>query len=398
MGVITETSNFDTTVYSIETTDLNTGGVGGNLNKAAVNLANRTKWLKDQVASLSTSQGGGYSDVVTFTGSSGTGTLAATKLHLVTGINNDVSGLTLTLPAAATAGEGAAVVVTACDAGTTSVTILPVPTVRGPLVVQRAGSDTIQKQGSTSTVTSISLVNGESIVFISDGTSKWIISNWSRADVTPAGIVSWYAASTAPEGWLKCNGAAVSRTTYATLFNAIGTTFGAGDGSTTFNLPDLRAQFIRGWDDSRGVDTDSITITGNTTNGSTSVTNVNSTSGLTVGMAVSGTGIAGGTTIAAIVSETAITLSANATATGTGVSLTFSRTRTFGSTQADTYKRHQHYNAQQANVLNSTSPTTATIIDHNGASTSQRYLLTGSPSGGSETRPRNTALLPIIKF
>ena len=70
----------------------------------------------------------------------------------------------------------------------------------------------------------------------------------------PAGTVAYIAGSAAPAGWLKANGAAVSRTTYAPLFAAIGTRYGAGDGSSTFNLPDLRGEFIRGWDDSRGVD------------------------------------------------------------------------------------------------------------------------------------------------
>lgn len=70
----------------------------------------------------------------------------------------------------------------------------------------------------------------------------------------PAGAVAHFARSTAPSGWIKANGAAVSRTTYAALFAAIGTTFGTGDGSTTFQLPDLRAEFIRGLDDGRGVD------------------------------------------------------------------------------------------------------------------------------------------------
>jgi microcystin-dependent protein len=69
------------------------------------------------------------------------------------------------------------------------------------------------------------------------------------------GQVATFAMSTAPAGWLKANGATVSRTAYAALFTAIGTTFGAGDGSTTFLLPDLRGEFIRGWDDGRGVDT-----------------------------------------------------------------------------------------------------------------------------------------------
>lgn len=69
------------------------------------------------------------------------------------------------------------------------------------------------------------------------------------------GVVAFYPKTTAPTGWLKANGAAISRTTYSALFAAIGTAFGEGDGSTTFNIPDLRGEFIRGLDDGRGVDT-----------------------------------------------------------------------------------------------------------------------------------------------
>ncbi len=72
--------------------------------------------------------------------------------------------------------------------------------------------------------------------------------------VSPPGQVAAFARTNAPNGWLKANGAAVSRTTYSSLFAAIGTTFGAGDGSSTFNLPDLRGEFLRGLDDGRGVD------------------------------------------------------------------------------------------------------------------------------------------------
>ena len=73
-------------------------------------------------------------------------------------------------------------------------------------------------------------------------------------DNSRVGEVCAFARTSAPSGFLKCNGAAISRTTYAALFSVIGTTFGAGDGSTTFNVPDLRGEFIRGWDDARGVD------------------------------------------------------------------------------------------------------------------------------------------------
>lgn len=72
---------------------------------------------------------------------------------------------------------------------------------------------------------------------------------------TLVGQVCFFAMTTAPSGFIKANGAAVSRTTYADLFSAIGTTYGSGDGSTTFNLPDLRGEFPRGLDDGRGVDT-----------------------------------------------------------------------------------------------------------------------------------------------
>ena len=76
----------------------------------------------------------------------------------------------------------------------------------------------------------------------------------AATDLTPAGTVIYTARSTAPTGYLAANGAAVSRTTYATLFAAIGTVYGGGDGSTTFNLPDLRGEFIRGLDSGRGID------------------------------------------------------------------------------------------------------------------------------------------------
>ena len=60
---------------------------------------------------------------------------------------------------------------------------------------------------------------------------------------TPAGTVSMFAGAAAPQGWLLCQGQAVSRDTYANLFAAIGTTYGAGDRTTTFNLPDLQSHF-----------------------------------------------------------------------------------------------------------------------------------------------------------
>ena len=63
---------------------------------------------------------------------------------------------------------------------------------------------------------------------------------------TPVGTISAFGGSTAPDGWLLCQGQALSRTEYASLFSVIGTSFGSGDGSTTFNIPDLRGKFAEG--------------------------------------------------------------------------------------------------------------------------------------------------------
>lgn len=85
------------------------------------------------------------------------------------------------------------------------------------------------------------------------------LSRGTKADqfsYVPAGTVLPFAGDTAPTGWAICNGDPVSRTDYAELFTAIGELWGVGDGSTTFNLPDMRGQFLRGLDTTEGVDPD----------------------------------------------------------------------------------------------------------------------------------------------
>lgn len=70
----------------------------------------------------------------------------------------------------------------------------------------------------------------------------------------PAGAIMAFARSQCPAGWLKANGDAILRSAFANLYNVIGNTYGAGDGSTTFNLPDMRGYFLRGVDDGAGRD------------------------------------------------------------------------------------------------------------------------------------------------
>lgn len=288
----------------------------------------------------------------------------------------------------------------------------------------------------------------------------------------PAGAIMAYAANSAPTGWLLCDGSAVSRTTYAALFSVISTTWGIGDGSTTFNVPDLRGQFLRGYDDratatskdttvisgittntsttisgiadttylyvgapisGTGIpagatiatkSTNSITIsaaatassstvgTGATTNGSATVT-MSSTTGLSVGQAISGTGIPTGAYITNIFNSTTVYISANATATNTGLTFTLGVSlivgRTFASAQTDAYAnhahgvndpKHQHNTSYQTYSLTGGAVIVASAA---GVSTQQTDLaatgltVNNSYTGNTETRPKNYAVLYIIK-
>ncbi|RVL48488.1 hypothetical protein CN138_09165 [Sinorhizobium meliloti] len=120
----------------------------------------------------------------------------------------------------------------------------------GTLALVCGGSD-IATLTSTGVAVSVAPTTGDHL------TNKTYVDAQIPAatSLVPSGSVMMFAASTAPNGWLECNGAAVSRTTYADLFAVIGTTWGAGDGATTFTVPDLRGEFVRGWDHGKGTDT-----------------------------------------------------------------------------------------------------------------------------------------------
>jgi microcystin-dependent protein len=212
-------------------------------------------------------------------------------------------------------------------------------------------------------------------------------------DSVPIGTIDWFAMSTAPAGYLECDGSAVSRSTYSALFSKIGTLYGVGDGSSTFNLPDLRGRFARGWD--RNLGRDVSIFTGNQTNLSATITGLSSTATLYVGQSVTGANIPANTTIASITNSTTIVLSAAATATLTANPLTFTG-RAFGTVQADAFKLHDHRIARLSNIVNSTSPTTAAVTDWEAGSAVQSTDNV-QPVGDAETRPTNVSLLPCIK-
>lgn len=90
-----------------------------------------------------------------------------------------------------------------------------------------------------------------------------------QAALVPSGSVLPFAGSSAPTGYLLCDGSAVSRSTYSALYAVIGVTHGQGDNSTTFNLPDYRGRFMRGVDGAQGRDPDRASRTAMATGGNT---------------------------------------------------------------------------------------------------------------------------------
>lgn len=115
----------------------------------------------------------------------------------------------------------------------------------------------LQAPSAVTTTTTFTLPDGDGSngqVLGTDGSGQL---GWSSA--FSSGMLVPYAGGSAPSGWLLCYGQAISRTTYAALFSAIGTVYGSGDGSTTFNVPDLRGRVIAGQDDMGGTSADRLT-------------------------------------------------------------------------------------------------------------------------------------------
>lgn len=103
---------------------------------------------------------------------------------------------------------------------------------------------------------------------------------WQGFNGVPTGAILPFGGTSAPSGWLLCDGSAINRTTYATLFATIGTAFGVGNGSTTFNLPDLRGRFPLGKDNMGGSSANRVTATE-----ADSVGGVNGAESVTIGIA-----------------------------------------------------------------------------------------------------------------
>ena len=165
---------------------------------------------------------------------------------------------------------------------------------------------------------------------------------------TPPGQIATYGMTSCPSGWLAANGSAVSRSTYAILFSTIGSSWGNGDGSTTFNLPDLRGTFVRG-------------------------TGTNGTYGTAVGQAVG-----------SYAADTYLNHSHTATSTDAGH--THSYTTPGGN--------YSGGSPGSSYTLTSNAGTTSTGTGYASISTT----VATSTTGDTETKPKNYGVLYCIKF
>ena len=225
MTNFTEQNVFTAGVRMIEPGDSVIGGVNAPVNLPFQALANRTLWLKTELATAVQSIGSLQSISITAgAGLAGGGSLSANR-SLTLATPSTLSGSTSNW-----AGNG--------STGHTHELAKATDTLAG--VVKLVDNLTAGGRDAA-----LSAEQGKILKKDIEG---------KVAQAAPSGQIAFFAGSSAPAGWLKANGAAVSRTAYAALFAAIGTTYGAGDGSTTFNLPDLRGEFMRGWDDGRGID------------------------------------------------------------------------------------------------------------------------------------------------
>jgi microcystin-dependent protein len=221
-------------------------------------------------------------------------------------------------------------------------------------------------------------------------------STGSIIGTLPAGMIMYFANTTVPQGWFQCDGAAISRTSYVELFAAIGTVYGTGDGSTTFNLPDLRGQFVRGWASSS---TTAASVTGSIATTTLTVSAVGS--GLIqIGDILSGSGVTANTKVLNQLTGTTggigtYTVDTSQTVASTTITATVPDAgRTIGSGQVDAFPSHTH----TIPLVNSGAAANDTF-PFGGNNTGSSYTkTTGAAGTGIETRPVNTALMVCIKF
>lgn len=231
-----------------------------------------------------------------------------------------------------------------------------------------------------------------------------VFSRSETRQMAPPGMVSHFARSTAPAGWLKANGAEVSRSVYADLFSAIGTVYGAGNGFTTFNLPDLRGEFVRGWDDGRGADGGRALGSGqggelgshdHSATSRAAGSHIHSGTATSAGLHSHGASIGSAGDHSHLITDSVWTPEVGADTFGGNNEprkiRSFGAPDTYGNYHTSQNGGHNH----SVSIGSSGNHSHSLSVNNAG---SHEHSITVQQSGGSETRPRNIALLACIKY
>ncbi len=370
-----EVSEFTSGIYQLEPTDPVQGGEGGIDNLPLKQLANRTRWLYDRVSDLFVKQFYALTGATTLT------TGDAGNAYVL--FNASVYTVTLPAPNLFAQGKGF-LFIHGGDANAPYKIFCPSANIR-------------TGYGGFNTV---SLKPLQQFWVLSTSTGWQVVGQDTWQDV---GAIQAFSRTTAPLGWLACDGGLCSQSVFPDLYSIIGTMYGVGGGST-FRLPDLRGEFLRGWDNGRGIDTPSLVFTGvsipfesGTTVGFT-LTNLSSTAELFVGMSVSGSGVAPGAKIAAIVDSTTVQLDLRNTIS------TSNATVTFTVRQVGSWQKASGINGHVGSAPWANSQLAITVGD---IDDTENYSITGKDTtntGSSQShrryrvRPRNVAMLYCIKF
>ena len=253
MANIKNTKEWVENVRQIEVGDRVIGGTDAPINICLSHLVGRTGYLKDKIDAVPTDSVAGLLKISSVTNGAAEDTAASLKA---------VKAAYDKAVAAEEAAEGTVKTTENQEIGGdktfTGLTTLKKGAIVADSVSDFAANQYLQIGSNNVNSYFYNKRSGKYLSMRNDGELRYdgkrLLNVDDLSGMIPSGAVLYFAGQTAPTGWLKANGAAVSRSTYAALFAAIGTTYGTGDGRSTFNLPDLRGEFVRGWDDGRGVD------------------------------------------------------------------------------------------------------------------------------------------------
>lgn len=246
MANISEQEIYDSSVREVEIDDPVAGGASGPVNLLGKSLANRTKWLKAQITTL-------LSRASALEGKIGNSSMADVLMkaqNLADIPSKSLARTNLGVSASDHNHDSAYLKRNAnlsdIDNADTARANIGVSDIH---FVDSAPGVDLGKNGD---IAIQEVVNATPVMYKRQN-NIWVPVVNSQNTEFP-GVFKWFCGADVPSGYLKCNGQAITRAIYPALFAAIGTRYGIGNGSTTFNIPDVRGNAIRGYDEGRGID------------------------------------------------------------------------------------------------------------------------------------------------